>query len=55
MKITYRTADGYRSTAYLDCDHPGCERDTHTGENKYTGDPITVRWNDDTDEWQETP
>lgn len=58
MKIGYRTLDGYRSTAYLDCDaHPDgwdCghgDDGNHTGINKYTDEPVTVRWNDT--EWIE--
>lgn len=49
MKIGYTRIYGFTSTAYLD-DGDG---DTRTGQDKYTEEPITVRWNGD--EWIETP
>lgn len=49
MKIGYTRLNGFTSTAYLD-DGDG---NTRTGQDKYTDEPITVRWNGDT--WTEQP
>lgn len=40
MKVRYRTRPGSESTAYLD----DGESDTRTGTDKYTDEPLTVRW-----------
>lgn len=40
MKVRYRTASGSESTAYLDDGESG----TRTGVDKYTDEPLTVRW-----------
>lgn len=40
MKVRYRTESGGESTAYLD-DGDG---DTRAGADKYTDEPLTVRW-----------
>jgi hypothetical protein len=40
MKVRYRTKSGTESTAYLD----DGESDTRTGADKYTDEPLTVRW-----------
>lgn len=47
MKVRYRTSSGSESTAYLD----DGESSTHTGVDKYTDEPLTVRW--DGSEWVE--
>jgi hypothetical protein len=47
MKIRYRTASGSESTAYLD----DGENNTRTGFDKYTDEPLTVRW--DGSKWVE--
>jgi hypothetical protein len=49
VKIGYIGLSGYRSTAYLDTGYG----DTWAGTDKYTDDPITVRWTGT--EWQEQP
>lgn len=41
MKVRYRTESGSESTAYLD----DGESNTRTGADKYTDEPLTVRWN----------
>lgn len=41
MKVRYRTTSGSESTAYLDDGESG----TRTGFDKYTDEPLTVRWN----------
>jgi hypothetical protein len=46
MKVRYRTESG-ESTAYLD----DGESDTRTGTDKYTDEPLTVRW--DGSKWVE--
>src|SRR5262245_58615251 len=40
MRVNYRTESGTESTAYLD----DGEGDTRTGADKYTDEPVTVRW-----------
>lgn len=40
MKVRYRTESGSESTAYLD----DGESNTRTGFDKYTDEPLTVRW-----------
>lgn len=40
MKVRYRTESGSESTAYLD----DGESDTRTGADKYTDEPLAVRW-----------
>lgn len=47
MKVRYRTESGSESTAYLD----DGESNTRTGTDKYTDEPLTVRW--DGSEWVE--
>lgn len=47
MKIRYRTEFGSESTAYLD----DGESNTRTGTDKYTDEPLTVRW--DGSKWVE--
>lgn len=47
MKVRYRTERGSESTAYLD----DGEGDTRTGTDKYTDEPLTVRW--DGSKWVE--
>lgn len=47
MKVRYRTDSGHESTAYLD----DGESATRTGIDKYTDEPLTVRW--DGSEWTE--
>jgi hypothetical protein len=47
MKVRYRTQSGTESTAYLD----DGESDTRTGADKYTDEPLTVRW--DGSQWVE--
>lgn len=47
MKVRYHTKSGSESTAYLD----DGERDTRTGADKYTDEPLTVRW--DGSKWVE--
>jgi hypothetical protein len=47
MKVNYRTESGSESTAYLD----DGEGDTRTGADKYTDEPLTVRW--DGSKWVE--
>lgn len=41
MKVRYHTESGSESTAYLD----DGESDTRTGTDKYTDEPLAVRWN----------
>lgn len=41
MKVGYRTESGSQSTAYLD----DGDSNTRTGFDKYTDEPLTVRWN----------
>lgn len=40
MKVRYRTKSGSESTAYLD----DGESDTRTGADKYTDEPLAIRW-----------
>jgi hypothetical protein len=40
VKVEYVLLSGYSSTAYLD----RRDGDTATGVNKYTDEPVTVRW-----------
>ncbi|RPE40254.1 hypothetical protein EDD90_3290 [Streptomyces sp. Ag109_O5-1] len=47
MKVNYRTESGSESTAYLDDGEAG----TRTGADKYTDEPLTVRW--DGSQWVE--
>lgn len=47
MKVRYRTESGSESTAYLD-DGEGSSR---TGTDKYTDEPLAVRW--DGSKWVE--
>lgn len=47
MKARYRTTAGSESAAYLD----DGESDTRTGVDKYTDEPLTVRW--DGSKWVE--
>lgn len=47
MKVRYRTEFGSESTAYLD----DGESNTRTGTDKYTDEPLTVRW--DGSKWVE--
>lgn len=52
-KVGYQTLEGHASTAYLDDDGEG--PGTHTGTNKYTDDPVSVRWDDVYGKWLEVP
>jgi hypothetical protein len=47
MKVRYRTESGSESTAYLD----DGESNTRTGFDKYTDEPLAVRW--DGSKWVE--
>ena len=47
MKVRYRTKSGSQSTAYLDAG----ESNARTGVDKYTDEPLTVRW--DGSKWVE--
>jgi hypothetical protein len=47
MKVRYSTESGSESTAYL----ADGEGDTRTGADKYTDEPLTVRW--DGSKWTE--
>lgn len=52
MKVGYRKLNGYKSTAYLDDDYTE-DRVVYDGEDKYTGAPLRVQWDDARDEWME--
>jgi hypothetical protein len=49
IKIGYITLDGHEAKAYVDKQADG----TWTGENKYTDEPVTVRWSEERDRWEE--
>jgi hypothetical protein len=49
MKVRYRMASGYETTAYLD-DEANVDG-SYSGTNKHTDEPVTVRWTGD--EWIE--
>lgn len=53
MKVGYRKLNGFVSTAYLDDDDIIDGQTLYAGEDKYTGAPVTVQWDDDCDEWKE--
>jgi hypothetical protein len=49
LKVAYRTLGGFVSTAYIDVEHE--DSDQGTGEDKYTDEPVTLRW--DGQQWRE--
>lgn len=49
MKIEYVLPGGFTSKAYLN----NGDGDTRTGSDKYTDEPVTVRWNDDRLRWEQ--
>lgn len=48
MKVGYRYADGYMSTAYLDTQ---LEDGSWTGVNKHTDEYVHVRWDESEGKW----
>lgn len=45
MKVEYRALDGGTSVAYLDAVVSGGDQSVWGGFNKYTDEPVNVRWN----------